>query len=171
MAEENVQDSQELDEEQSQVDTAAKDEKDTEQDSETFDKEYVKSLRDESAKWRKQFRELEKTVKAQNESGLSENEKLQKELKELRKEKEELSNQMRDAKITAAAAKLNAKYPSALSKLIPPETDLDELDNAIKDLKKEYPDLFRTINVDAGASGETSPVTDMNALIRRGAKK
>lgn len=134
----------------------------------TFPAEYVKKLRSESASYRTRMSNAEKELNALKEGMLSEAEKLQKQLADIQKERDDLRTQVFQSQVVAVAAKHGAKYPDAVAKLIP--VDTDDAEAAVKALRKEYPDMFRATNPDGGAGGGSGlPANDMNAAIRSAA--
>lgn len=144
--------------------------------SKTYDETYVKSLRDESAKHRREARDVAAKLKALEDAQLSDTQKKDRDLEELRKSNTALQQVARNSAIEAVAASMKAQHPDAVAKLCP--TDLDPTDRvavtkAVEDVKKLYPALF---NVQVGngsadgAAGNNSDVKPgMNSFIRQAA--
>lgn len=142
-------------------------------DGERVDAEYVRQLRAENAKHRRDAKALEARVAQFESEKLTEGEKLQKQLGELTAERDRLANEVRQSRAQGALAAAGAIYPELVAAKLPPEAldDAKALNAAVADLKRSYPTLFRATAGSAdGAAGQSSgTVVDMNAAIRRAA--
>ena len=120
-----------------------------------FDESYVKELRDEAAKHRREKAEIEKRLKALEDEKLSDTEKREKRLKELEADNARLVGETRRSAILAQAAAAGAIVPEAIVGLVP--ADAEDVKAAVAALKREYADLFRKPSAgsaDAGAGGD-----------------
>lgn len=138
----------------------------------TFDEAYVKELREEAAKHRREKADLEKRLKAIEDANLSEEQKRAKRLEDLEAENVRLKSETRRSAILAEAAAAGAIVPQAVVGLVP--ADAEDLKAAVAALKREYADLFRkpsagSADAGAAAGSEKKPVSDMNTIIRRAA--
>ena len=137
----------------------------------TFDAEYVKQLRAEAASWRTQAQQHKKRLEDIERGQMSDMEKLAKERDELKAERDALNAQVRTAQVVSIAAKSGAVYPDAVARLVP--ADAEDVEAALKQIRKDYPAMFRTQNgsADAGAGTQNGrpPLSGMNDLIRQAA--
>ncbi len=134
----------------------------------SYDEEYVKGLRSEAAGYRTQLRELQDKVKAFEDKDKSELQKAADALKASATEKEQLQAKLRENEIALAAVKHNAIHPEVVARMVP--ADAQNIDNAITDLKKQYPALFKKVGgADGGAGDESGDDFNMNHLLRRAA--
>lgn len=135
------------------------------QEPKVYDAEYVGKLRSEAASYRTRLSNAEKRLGEIENGQLSEMQKLQKQLETAQSERDALSRDARLGKIAGAAAKAQAKYPDAVARLVP--DDAEDIDSVMKQLRKDYPDMFRASSADGGAGqGQDNKPTDMNSLIR-----
>lgn len=132
------------------------------------DSAYVKQLRAESAARGKQLKELQAKLTQFEEAQLTEQQKLSKRVEELAIENEKLNRAHRISKIEVAASRLGAIHADAIAKLV--DDDVEDIDKAVEETKKRYPQLFRpTVGADAAAgnNGDNSiPGVSMNDWIR-----
>lgn len=133
---------------------------------EKFDAAYVKGLRDEAAKHRREAKSLAESLKSLEDSQLSESEKRDQRAKELETENTRLKSEQREARIEATAAKAGARDPDLIAKLVP--ADAEDVAKAIAAIKKERPHLFSGVgSADGGAGGgRTASGQSMNDRIR-----
>jgi hypothetical protein len=117
---------------------------------------------DEKKKLQERLRKYEQD----EEAALPELERTKKERDTYKKRYEELESRVRHSEAVAASASANAIYPEAVARLIP--SDTDDFEAALKDIRKQYPAMFRTSSVDGGAgnNGQAPAATDMNSFIR-----
>lgn len=150
---------------------------------ETLSLEEAKKLRTEAQSLRKQIRDLEAKNQAHEQSKLSAEERLQARIKELEKTEAEARERLRDLTIrgslTDAGAKVGAIRPAVLYRLV--DTDdlvfaddgsLKNADLLVGNLKRQYPELFRSPagSADAGSGGApATPGASMDAYIRKAA--
>lgn len=129
----------------------------------TFDAEYVKSLRAEAAKHRKDAADTAAKLKAYEDAQLSEAEKLQKQAKDASDRATALEAELRQERGKAAVARAaaEANVPAALAeRLITVEFDdagqvKTDLKAAIAHLLKDYPQL--ATNAAAASGSPTNP--------------
>jgi hypothetical protein len=121
------------------------------QEPKTFDTEYVKKLRAEAARYRKERNELEAKVKAFEQERMTKEEQAAQKLKELEEREKALTERMRSSNLraaimTAGAGKL-ASVDAAMKLLDANTIEFDEDNNpvgveaAVAKLLKEYPFL------------------------------
>ena len=97
-----------------------------EQDSKTFDEAYVKELRSEAAKYRKEAQDAKTKIAAFEQQQMSEAEKLQATAKAAQEAMQAAQAELRKARADAALARVAAKEgvdPELLSKLVTVEYD------------------------------------------------
>lgn len=129
---------------------------------ETFDAEYVKSLRDEAAKYRAKAAEHAARLKQYEDAQLSEQERLTKQAQEANQRAEQLAAALRQerARVAIAHAAAEAGVPAELvERLVDVEFEEDgriktDLKKAVAGLLEKYPNL-RPAPVTAG--GATNP--------------
>ena len=121
------------------------------QESKVFDAEYVKKLRAEAARYRKERNELEARVKAFEQERMTKEEQAAQKLKELEEREKALTERMRSSNLraaimTAGAGKL-ASVDAAMKLLDASTIEFDEDNNpvgveaAVAQLLKDYPFL------------------------------
>lgn len=148
----------------------------------TYDADYVRKLRSESAANRRRAADLEARLKQIEDSQLSESERLQKQLQELQAEKANWQRERRDLSVRqalqAAFAAEGARKPDALVRLFADQVDADDngqIKNQaalLKQARADYPELFvaRNGSADAAAGARSGGSgLSMNDLIRRAA--
>ena len=146
----------------------------------SFSADYVKKLRAEAAAQRQRAREIADRLKKLEDEKLSETERQQRRAQELEAENALLLSRVRLSDLTEAALEngANARYASAIARLLPAELNTDDETKvvaAIERLKGTYPDMFRKERADAGngdaGAGRSSkpPASDMNSILRQAA--
>lgn len=113
----------------------------------------------------KNLRERLKKYEEAETSSLPELERVQKKLADVTKERDTLHEQIRSSQIQVAASKHGALYPDAVARLI--ASDEEDVEQAVKDIRKQYPAMFRTQSADGGANTQAAPTSDMNLALRR----
>ncbi len=115
---------------------------------ETFDAEYVKSLRTESATYRTKNKELSAKLAAYEAEKLSETERLQKQAQEAASEAQAARDELKRARYDAALAREAAKAgvdPNLLTRLVEPEYSADgtpsNVGAAVAAVLEAYPQL------------------------------
>lgn len=76
-------------------------------------------------------------------------ERLQRDYDNVKAERDALYTQVRQAEFISATSKAGAIYPDAVARMI--AADTEDVDAAVKQLRKDYPGMFRTQGADAGA--------------------
>src|SRR5690349_20203414 len=146
----------------------------------TFDADYVKGLRAEAAKHRKEAAEARKRAEELETAQLSETEKLKKEAEDGRRLAESATTKLRSANLrdalaeqgfTGARAKAVARLLSGVE--YDDEDEPKNLKERLKAAESEFGDIAKAGasggGFDGGARGGSDAPMDMNALIRRAA--
>lgn len=150
------------------------------QEPKTFDEQYVKDLRAEAARHRKEAADAKKRVGELETASLSETEKLKKEAEDGRNLAETATGKLRSANLRDALAEKGfaGARAKAVARLLSgvEYDDQDEpknLDAALKTAETEYGDIAKPSgggpSFDGGTRGGGAPPMDMNAAIRRAA--
>jgi hypothetical protein len=132
----------------------------------------IENQRKTERKLTKQIQRLEEQVKQHENAKLSEQERLQRELEETRSERDTLVRDNHLMRAQRIAADAGAMYPDLIADKIPAEALEDESlsKQAVNDLKKNYPNLFRSSangSADGGAGSRAVPRVSINDMIRR----
>lgn len=144
----------------------------------------ISQARSEAIEERKKRQELEAKLKTIEDSQLSETEKQSARLKELeesnQKHQQTIKELRTSGEISVAALKARARYPDDIPKLL----DLSKVkydddgnptnaEDLVAKLQAKRPELFGgNGSADGGVRGQsTSGATDMNELIRQGARR
>lgn len=146
----------------------------------TYDAEYVKGLRAEAAKHRKEASEAKARASELENASLSEAEKLKKEAEDGRKLAESATGKLRAANLRDALAEkgFSGTQAKAVAKLLSDvDYDADDepknLDARLEAAAKEYGDIAKAggarTSFDGGARSTSDAPQDMNARIRRAA--
>jgi hypothetical protein len=145
----------------------------------TFDEDYVKTLRSEAAKHRKEAADAKARAAELEHASLSETEKLKKEAADGRQLAETATGKVRNVNLRDALAAKGFTGPAAkaVARLISGvEYDDDDepknLDARLKAAHEEYGDIARpggSTGFDGGARGGSDKPQDMNQMIRRAA--
>jgi hypothetical protein len=149
-------------------------------ETETFDKDYVKSLRAEAAKHRTEAAAARKRAEELENEKLTETERLQKEAEEGRKLGESATTKLRNVNLRDALSEMgfSGNRAKAVARLLSNVefNDDDEPKNLAQRLKaaeKEYGDIAKPSgsapSFDGGPRGGPEKPLDMNAAIRRAA--
>lgn len=156
----------------------------------TFDEDYVKELRSEAAKYRKQLRELEKGKAAADkrlqeieDQELSDKERLKKQLAESQESVERLQRENRESRLRAEVERLarSAGFAEAavgdvyrlldLSNVEEGDDGFAGLDKMVKQLLKDKPYMVKsngkTPEIDASKAGTASQEPDTESLAKR----
>lgn len=136
-------------------------------DGKTFDASYVKSLRDEAAKARREKKDLETRLKALEDEKLTDSEKRERDLKEAQARAEAAEQRAHQAEVRAVAAEAGAVNPNQVARLIDP--DVTDVSKAVAALKRSDPYLFTRPgagSADGGAGGAPRG-GNVNDAIRR----
>jgi hypothetical protein len=151
----------------------------TQQETKTFDESYVKELRAEAAKHRKEAADAKKRAQELENANLSETEKLKKEAEDGRKLAESATGKLRTANLRDALAEkgFSGARSKAVARLLSGvEYDADDepknLDARLKAAESEFGDIAKATGgsgFDGGARGTGDQPQDMNARIRRAA--
>ena len=169
---------------QSQADTSQNQAQDTQAESDKANNPYeekIKKTNAENASLRRRLKELEDAQKTREDVELTELQRLQKQTEELSEISINRESAARNLLLKNAVAEhgasLGARSINALAKLIDSdalEFDIDNLtvsgvEEQLKRLKKEEPDLFVSAKTDGGAGGVGRPgtVQTMNDMLRR----
>lgn len=125
--------------------------KGNEQDSKTFDEAYVKELRSEAAKYRKEAQDAKTKIAAFEQQQMSEAEKLQAQAKVAQEAAQAAQAELRTARGQAAIAQAAATHgisPAKLAKLVTVEFDDAgqpvNVDQAVAAVLQEWPELKPT---------------------------
>lgn len=139
-------------------------------ESKTFDADYVQKVRSEAASWRTKAQQAQKRLDDMERGQMSELEKLKVDNEAITKERDTYREQARAAQVASAAGKAGAIYPDAVARLIP--ADAEDTEAALKEVRKQYPAMFRQGSADAGAGTNGKPLTnDMNDILRSAARR
>jgi hypothetical protein len=135
--------------------------------------------RKDAAKYRTQLRQLETKVKAYEDAQLSEQEKAAKRLQELEAKEQAYQERerqlLRENTIALAVAATDAKYPDLVKmRLEAAELEAGEdgrptahaVEAALKDIRREYPDLFKAATMPPSGGPNNAPRQGGRALTR-----
>lgn len=150
------------------------------QEPRTFDEEYVKSLRAEAAKHRKDATDAKRRAEELENASLSETEKLKKEAADGRQLAETATGKLRTANLRDALAEkgfAGARAKAVARLLSSVEYDAEDepknLDARLKAAEQEYGDIAKAgtngTGFDGGPRGNGNQPQDMNQMIRRAA--
>jgi hypothetical protein len=145
----------------------------------TYDEKYVSELRKEAAANRKAKNDLEGRLKAIEDAQLSEQEKAAKRLQELEAKEQAYQERerqlLRENTIALAVAATDAKYPDLVKmRLEAAELEAGEdgrptahaVEAALKDIRREYPDLFKAATMPPSGGPNNAPRQGGRALTR-----
>lgn len=116
---------------------------------------------------KKSLQQRLKKYEEQEQQSLPELERLQAKLEAAEKRAAELEGRAWQGEVVAALSQAQAKHPTLLAKEIPPGTE--DIEAAVRDLKRKYPDLFTRTDANAGSGNGNGqlPNLSMNDLIRQ----
>lgn len=128
--------------------TESKEEVKAEKPEPAKDEAYLKELRDEAAKYRKELREAQRKLEALESEKLSETERTKQEAERAKERAAALEARVKRAEVSKAAKAKDFANPELAAKLIDPaKVELDEdgepvnVDQLLDDLLSEFPDL------------------------------
>jgi hypothetical protein len=139
----------------------------TTQEEKAYSETAYKKVQSEAKNLRDRLRKYEDPEKPPEQS---EHAQLQSKYDEAVDELKTLRGQVRTAQVASAAGKAGAIYPDAVARLIP--ADAEDTEAALKEVRKQYPAMFRQGSADAGAATNGKPLTnDMNDILRSAARR